>query len=169
MNNALISVFNKEGIVEFARNLSELGFGIIATEGTAKKLSIDGISVITASEFTGFQEDNGIKTLHPRIHTGIAKGEIGIVAVNLIPLNRSKNSLENMDLGGFAMIRSAIKNFRHVAVIVNPKRYETIIKELKKGDLSYRTKLNLAVEASEYLLRYESKINNILRFGEKIK
>ena len=170
---ALISVFNKDKVVEFARALNELGIEIIATEGTARPILESGIPVTKVSAFTGVQELLGgkIKTLHPRIHAGIATAEIEIIAVNLIPMDlglgldldlglglATKNALNDMDIGGVAMLRSGIKNFEHVAVIVNPTRYDEIIKELEKGELSHDTKLRLAREASGYILDYETKI-----------
>lgn len=168
---ALISVSNKDNVVEFARALSELEIEVIATEGTARLILKSGIPVTKVSAFTGFQEMLGgkIKTLHPRIHAGIATAEIGIVAVNLIPLDfdlstKIKNPLNSMDIGGVAMLRSGIKNFENVAVIINPARYDAIIEELgKRGELSHDTKLRLAKEASEYILAYESKIDMILK------
>jgi len=163
---ALISVFKKDKVVEFARALNELGIEIIATEGTARPILKSGIPVTKVSAFTGVQELLGgkIKTLHPRIHAGIATAEIGIVAVNLIPLDlATKNALNGMDIGGVAMLRSGIKNFENVAVIVNPARYDEIIKELEKGELSHDTKLRLAREASRYILDYETKIGEILK------
>ncbi|MCK4475917.1 MAG: hypothetical protein KAU16_04245 [Methanophagales archaeon] len=167
MKKALISVFNKDKVVEFARALNELGIEIIATEGTARLILKSGIPVTKVSAFTGFQEmlDGKVKTLHPRIHAGIATAEIGIVTVNLIPLDfSSENPLNNMDIGGVAMLRSGIKNFENVAVIINPARYGAIIEELgKKGELSHDTKLHLAREASKYILAYESKIDIILK------
>lgn len=172
---ALISVFNKDKVVEFARALNELGIEIIATEGTARPILESGIPVTKVSAFTGVQELLGgkIKTLHPRIHAGIATAEIGIIAVNLIPMDlgldlslglglATKNALKGMDIGGVALLRSGIKNFEHVAVIVNPARYDAIIKELEKGELSHDTKLRLAREASGYILDYETKIYDVL-------
>lgn len=171
---ALISVFNKNKVVEFAKALNELGIEIIATEGTEKEILKSGIPVAKVSAFTGVQELLGgkIKTLHPRIHAGIATAEIGIIAVNLIPLDldlglglglATKNALNGMDIGGVAMLRSGIKNFENVAVIVNPARYDAIIKELEKGELSHDTKLRLAREAFGYILDYETKIGEILK------
>jgi phosphoribosylaminoimidazolecarboxamide formyltransferase/IMP cyclohydrolase len=163
---AVISVFNKDKVVEFARALNELGIEIIATEGTARPILKSGIPVTKVSTFTGVQELLGgkIKTLHPRIHAGIATAEIGIVAVNLIPMDlATKNALNGMDIGGVAMLRSGIKNFENVAVIVNPTRYDEIIKELEKDELSHDTKLRLAREASRYILDYETKIGEILK------
>ena len=168
---AVISVFDKCRVVEFARALNKLGIEIIATEGTAQEILKAKIQVRKVSDFTGVQEILGekvkIKTLHPKIHAGIATGEIGILAVNLIPLSldikKKKNPLDNMDIGGVAMLLSGIKNFENVAVIVNPLRYDSIVKELEeKGRISYNTKLKLAKEAMKYILTYESKVNEII-------
>jgi phosphoribosylaminoimidazolecarboxamide formyltransferase/IMP cyclohydrolase len=163
---ALISVYNKDNVVEFARALNELGIEIIATEGTARLISDNGIPVTKVSAFTGVQELLGgkVKTLHPAIHAGIATAAIEIVAVNLIPIDlSSENTLDNMDIGGVAMLRSGIKNFEHVAVIVNPVRYNGITEELRvTGQIARSTKLRLAQEASKYMVAYESKINTIL-------
>ena len=162
---ALISVYDKEKIVEFTKCLNELGIEIIATEGTAKTILEGGIPVTKVSDITGFQEMLGgkIKTLYPTIHAKIMTSNIEIVAVNLIPVDTSKNSLEKMDVGGVALLKSGIKNFDDVAVIVNPERYDDIFKELKEGGVSNRTKLELAVEASDYILEYESKVNEIIK------
>jgi phosphoribosylaminoimidazolecarboxamide formyltransferase/IMP cyclohydrolase len=163
---AVISVFNKDEVVEFAKALNELGIEIIATEGTAKAILKSGIAVTKVSDFTGFQEMLGgrVKTSHPRIHAGIATAEIGIVVVNLIPPDLTpKKPLDSMDVGGVAMLRSGIKNFENVAVIVNPSRYAGIIEELRKaGKITRDTRLSLAKEASKYLLAYDSKIDVLL-------
>ena len=178
MKKALVSVFDKNKIVEFSGNLNDMGFEIIATGKTATELSGNGIPVTQVSEFTGFQKTCEIKTLHPKIHVGIMTGELEIIAVNLLPLDmpgnslnslktltslKTLNSLKSMDLGGVALIRSAIKNFGQVTVIVNPEKYTVVEKELKGGKISQGTRLKLALEASEYVLKYESCINNILR------
>ena len=164
---AIISVFNKEKVIEFANALNELGIELIATEGTAADILKSGTPVTKVAAFTGFRAllDGRIKTLHPRIHAGIATAEIGIVAVNLIPLDVStEKPLESMDLGGVAMLRSGIKNCEDVAVIVNPARYDAIVVELvKRGQLSRDTKVQLALEASEYIGAYESTITTILK------
>jgi phosphoribosylaminoimidazolecarboxamide formyltransferase/IMP cyclohydrolase len=165
---AVISVFNKDKVVEFAKALHEQGIELIATEGTARAILKSGIQVTKVSEFTGHQELLGgkVKTLHPRIHAGIATAEIGIVAVNLIPLEpdlASKKPLDSMDIGGVAMLRNGIKNFENVVVIVNPARYDGIIEELRKsGEIARDTKLSLAKEASKYVLAYDSKIDILL-------
>ncbi|OYT67403.1 hypothetical protein B6V00_00860 [ANME-1 cluster archaeon ex4572_4] len=202
---ALISVFKKEKVVEFAAALKRLGVEVVATEGTARVLSENGVAVTKVSEFTGFQELLGlgagggagggargsaggsgkVKTLHPRIHAAIATAEIGIVAVNLLPLEFSGEGveregveregvepLEGMDIGGVALLRSGIKNFEEVAVVVNPARYDAVVEELaaaEEGRLSRATKLELAREASKYLLAYGAEIDKILRREKKDK
>ncbi len=163
---AVISVFDKDKVVAFAKALFELGIEIIATEGTARAIFESGIMVTKVSDFTGFQEMLGgkVKTLHPRIHAGIATAEIGIVVVNLIPPDLTpKKPLDSMDIGGVAMLRSGIKNFENVAVIVNPSRYNEIIEELQReGKITRDTRLSLAKEASKYLFGYDSKIDGLL-------
>ena len=163
---AVISVFDKTGVVEFAKALHEQKIELLATEGTAQTISARGTPVTRISEFTGSPELLGgkVKTLHPRIHAAIATGEIGFVVVNLIPLNlTSKKPLDKMDIGGVAMLRNGIKNFEHVAVIVDPSRYNEIIEELRRdGTVTRDTKLRLAKEALEYLLAYDSKIAGLL-------
>lgn len=165
---AVISVFDKDKVVEFAKALHEEGIELIATEGTAKAILKSGIPVTKVSEFTGHQELLGgkVKTLHPRIHAGIATAEIGIVVVNLIPPEpdlASKKPLDGVDIGGVAMLRNGIKNFENVAVIVNPARYDGIIEELRKsGEIARDTRLSLAKEASKYVLAYDSEIDMLL-------
>lgn len=165
---AVISVFDKTGVVKFAKALYEQGIELLATEGTARTVSASGISVTRVSNFTGFPELLGgkVKTLHPRIHADIATGDIGIVVVNLIPLDNSaskKPLLDYMDIGGVAMLRNGIKNFEHVAVIVDPARYDEIIEALEnEGGIARDTKLSLAKEALGYLLAYDSQVATLL-------
>jgi phosphoribosylaminoimidazolecarboxamide formyltransferase/IMP cyclohydrolase len=163
---AVISVFDKTGVVKFAKALYEQGIELLATEGTARTVSARGIPVTRVSNFTGFPELLGgkVKTLHPRIHADIATGDIGIVVVNLIPLDSaSKKPLAKMDIGGVAMLRNGIKNFEHVAVIVDPVRYDEIIEALENvGAIARDTKLSLAKEALEYLLAYDSQVATLL-------
>ena len=166
---AIISVFDKTGVVEFAKALHEQGMEILATEGTARAILASGTPVTRVSEFTGSPVLLGgkVKTLHPRIHAEIATGEIGFVVVNLIPLDSASTPgqplLDKMDIGGVAMLRNGIKNFEHVAVIVDPSRYDEIIKELKdEGTIARDTKLSLAKDALEYLQTYDSKIEGLL-------
>lgn len=187
---ALISVSDKTGIVEFAKGLQALGIEIISTGGTAKTLRERGVNAIDVSEITGFPEmmEGRVKTLHPKIHGVILalreKKEhvqelkkhdikpIDLVVVNLYPFEKTictsddlENAIENMDIDGPAMLRSAAKNYRAVGVIVNPKRYDEILKELKEKDctLSCETREKLAAEAFAHTARYDTIISNYLR------
>lgn len=187
---ALISVYDKTGIVEFAKILHELDIEIISTGGTAKTLKDAGISVINISDVTGYPEmlDGRVKTLHPKIHGGIlAQREkeehvkqleefkiqpIDIVVVNLYPFEETiarpnstlEEAIEQIDIGGVALIRSSAKNFSDVAVVVNPAKYELIIEELKRNnaELTKETRLRLSVEAFKYTSLYDSVIHNYL-------
>ena len=161
MKRALISVSDKRNLKKFANDLSGLGIEIIATEGTAREISRNGIPVSHVSELTGFSEMLGgrIKTLHPEVHAAIATGEIGIVVVNLIPMS----SIENMDIGGVVLLKSAIKNFRSVAAVTDPDQYGDVIEEIRdRGEVSHETGLTLAIRASAYIVEYESKAGKLL-------
>ncbi len=161
MKKALISVSDKRDLEKFANDLSDLGIEIIATEGTAREISRNGIQVIHVSELTGFSEMLGgrIKTLHPEVHAAIATGELEIVVVNLIPMS----SIKSMDIGGVALLKSAIKNFRSVAAVTDPDQYDGVIEEIRdKGDVFPQTRLDLAIRASAYIVEYESKAGKLL-------
>jgi len=191
MKRALISVYNKTGIVSFAGELSKLGFEIISTGGTLETLKEGGIrSVKHVSEVTEFPEilEGRVKTEHPKLIGGILAlrdreehvkdlerhgiEPIDIVVCNLYPFERLtdqgadlKTALENIDIGGPNMIRAAAKNFENVVVIVNPHRYDQVLSEYKKnGDVSVETRKALAVEAFKETARYDSAI---CRFLEK--
>ena len=174
VQTALISVFDKSGLVEFAQGLHSLGIKIISTGGTAKLLRNAGITVEDVSTCTGFPEilDGRVKTLHPVIHGGLLAlrnksshqeeikkqniSPIDMVVVNLYPFSKviqKKNvtldeALENIDIGGPSMLRSAAKNFKSVAVVSSPERYQEILSELdnNKGILSDAVLFNLASE-----------------------
>ncbi len=192
MNRALISVSDKSGVVELARGLQQLGIEIISTGGTAKVLRKNGVEVKDASEITGFPEmlDGRVKTLHPKIHGGILaiRGNkkhvqelkeqgvqpIDLVVVNLYPFEETikrtdemEEIIENIDIGGPAMLRSAAKNYRDVAVIVDPSDYSWVMEELRKNDrtLSDRTREKLAAKAFAHTARYDAVISKYL--GEK--
>ncbi|RMF94233.1 MAG: bifunctional phosphoribosylaminoimidazolecarboxamide formyltransferase/IMP cyclohydrolase PurH [Candidatus Schekmanbacteria bacterium] len=188
VKRALISVSDKTGIVEFAKGLNELGIEIISTGGTAKKINESGIDVIEISDFTGFPEmlSGRVKTLHPYVHGGILalrddekhKKEveehqikyIDMVIVNLYPFESTitkedcklSEAVENIDIGGPTMIRSAAKNHKYVAVVVNPADYESVLEELKQnnGELSERTCFDLAAKAFSHTARYDCVISN---------
>jgi phosphoribosylaminoimidazolecarboxamide formyltransferase/IMP cyclohydrolase len=186
IKRAILSVSNKKGIAEFARAISSMGIEILSTGGTAKTLRDAGIPVKDVSEHTGFPEmlDGRVKTLHPRIHGGLLSRRdnpkdmeeikkhgidtIDMVVVNLYPFEETisrpgvsfAEAVEKIDIGGPAMLRSASKNFQDVAVLVDPSDYEKIVGEIKnlKGDLSYRTRLELAKKVFRHTSRYDTII-----------
>lgn len=155
---AIISVYDKNGIVEFAKKLKEFGYDIISTGGTMKYLTENGIEVINISDVTRFPEilDGRVKTLHPNIHAGILAMKdnrehletlkaldilpIDMVVVNLYPFKETifkedvtlDNVIENIDIGGPTMIRAAAKNFKYTTVIVDPEDYDIVAMEIEK-------------------------------------
>ena len=182
---ALISVSDKTGIVEFAKGLEKNGVEIISTGGTFKKLKEEGVNVKEISELTGFPEclDGRVKTLHPKVHAGILAirdkkehmdqlKELGIdtidfVVVNLYPFKQTilkdgvtrEECIENIDIGGPTMLRSAAKNYQDVAVITNPEDYEVVLKELEEnGKVSKDTKFRLMQKVFEHTANYDAMI-----------
>ena len=190
VGKVLLSVYDKKGIVEFARGLNDLGIELISTGGTARKLKEAGIPVMAISDLTGFPEmlDGRVKTLHPKIHAGLlAQREkpehrqqlldheietIDMVVVNLYPFEETVarpetklvEGIEQIDIGGVALLRSAAKNYNDVAVVVNPSKYELILEELNNNDksLTKHTRLRLASEAFKYSSLYDNLIHNYL-------
>lgn len=188
MKRALISVSDKTGVVEFAKELTALGYEIVSTGGTSKALQAADVPVIGISDVTGFPEilEGRVKTLHPAVHGGIlAKGTdehmavlaehaikpIDLVVVNLYPFQATvakpdvtlADAIENIDIGGPTMVRSAAKNHDRVAIVVNPARYESVIAELKEaGELSLETKRFLALEAFQHTAQYDAAISHYL-------
>ena len=190
IKRALISLSDKTGIVDFARELVKLGVEIVSTGGTARLLRENNITVTEVSEYTGFPEmlDGRVKTLHPKIHAGLLAlrdnpehlrkvseygiGLIDMVVVNLYPFEKTaKNKsagiseiIENIDIGGPAMLRSAAKNFRSVAVVCNPARYPEVIAQLKKngGSLDEDLMCRLGVEVFGHTGRYDAAIFDFL-------
>ncbi|MCU0652330.1 MAG: bifunctional phosphoribosylaminoimidazolecarboxamide formyltransferase/IMP cyclohydrolase [Candidatus Omnitrophica bacterium] len=191
VKRALVSVSDKTGIVDFARELNKLGVEILSTGGTAKALRENNIPVKDVSEYTGFPEmlDGRVKTLHPKIHAGLLalrenqehmetlkKHDIGLidmVVVNLYPFEKViqkpgvkiEEVIENIDIGGPSMLRSAAKNHQSVAVICNPSRYLEVIDELKKNNstLSRDTLQVLGVEVFKVTSHYDGVIHNYLK------
>ena len=189
---ALISVSDKSGIVDFANKLLDLGFTLLSTGGTKKLLANAGLSVTGVSEHTGFSEimDGRVKTLHPRIHGGIlgrAQDEavmqeqdippIDLVVVNLYPFETVTadencsldHAVENIDIGGPAMVRAAAKNHKRVAVVVDPDDYVLITGELgSSGSVSAGTRFSLATKAFAHTARYDGLVAAYLsrRTGE---
>lgn len=187
---ALISVSDKSGIIDFAREISLLGWEIIATGGTMKSLKEAGIKVINISDITGFPEicDGRVKTLHPKIHGAllgrrdleshlVQLSENGIefidmVVVNLYPFEATvarkdvslEDAIENIDIGGPSMLRSAAKNFRDVTVVCNPQKYNYILDEIKNnGNTTLETRFKLAAEAFTHTALYDSRISEYMR------
>jgi len=193
LKRALISVSDKTGIVEFAKELVNLGYQIVSSSGTAKHLKENGIEVLEVSQITGFPEilDGRVKTLHPKIHGGILAirdnpqhlkqlnendiTPIDIVAINLYPFEETVKKgadldeiIENIDIGGPAMVRAAAKNYKFVTIITDPNDYETVIKELKEnGDVSIDTRKLLSLKAFRHTALYDSIIATVLneKFG----
>ena len=186
---ALLSVSNKDGIVNFAHSLANLGYEIISTGGTYNVLLQDGIPVTPISDITNFKEilDGRVKTLHPNIHAALLAVRnnkehlqalqehlikpIDVVAVNLYPFketiqnpNSTENdAIENIDIGGPAMLRSSAKNFKYVTVIVDPNDYQKIINEISQdGDTKLSTKKELSAKAFRYTAAYDATIANYL-------
>ena len=182
---ALISVSNKDGIIDFAKNLISLDYKIISTGGTYQLLKENNINAIEVSEHTGFPEimDGRIKTLHPMIHAGILSrrkidkkitkehsiDEIDIVVVNLYPFYstaKDQNSteaeiIEKIDIGGPTMLRAAAKNHEHVTTIVDPNDYDLVTKELKKSKtISKSIKKQLAIKVFSHTANYDLEISN---------
>jgi phosphoribosylaminoimidazolecarboxamide formyltransferase/IMP cyclohydrolase len=181
---ALVSVSDKKGVAAFARRLHRLGFEIISTGGTARALAENRIPVVPVSEVTGEPEilDGRVKTLHPKIHGGILAnlddpdhvtqlvehdiGPIDLVCINLYPFEEAvatgapeKEAIEQIDVGGPAMLRAAAKNFRSVTVIPAPEFYKEVLAELEtEGEVSLETRRRLALEAFRRTTRYDAAI-----------
>lgn len=189
IKRALLSVSDKTGIVKLAQFLHDIGVEIISTGGTMKALQDAGIPVTYVSDVTGFPEimDGRVKTLNPKIHGGIlavrsnpehvkAMEEHGIkpidlVVVNLYPFRETiakpgvteAEAIENIDIGGPAMVRAAAKNFRDVIIITNPARYSSLIAMLQQyGDADMKTRKTLAKEAFTHTSEYDAAISAYL-------
>ena len=175
-SRALLSVYDKTGIVDFARNLVDLGWEIISSGGTANHLLESGLDVIEVSDVTGAQEmlDGRVKTLHPKIHGGILADRsnqehlkelenrgikpIDLVVVNLYPFVKDPG-IELIDIGGPTLVRAAAKNFDSVGVVVDPSRYESVIDEIRQeGSLTPKTRRDLARDAFAHTAGYDSEI-----------
>ncbi len=191
VKRALISVSDKTGIVEFAQALTAQGVEILSTGGTFRLLQENGVAVTEVSDYTGFPEmmDGRVKTLHPKVHGGIlgrrgtddaVMAEHGIqpidmVVVNLYPFKQTvadpncdlPTAIENIDIGGPTMVRSAAKNHKDVAIVVNASSYQTVLEEMQSnnGQLSYATRYDLMVQAFEHTAQYDGMIAN--HFGAR--
>jgi len=161
---ALISVANKEGIVEFTQSLKDLGFAIIATGGTQKLLKENGIEAIKIDDYTGGSESERVKTLSQRIAKEILEtGEISLVVCNLYPFFGQKDKtldemIEFIDIGGVTLIRAAAKNYKKVGVAYDPAQYDEITKALNENSFSEDFRLRLAKKAFDYVAWYDAII-----------
>jgi len=187
--NALISVSDKAGVLELARALHELGIGLLSTGGTAKLLADSDLPVTEVATVTGFPEmlDGRVKTLHPKVHGGLLArrdmpehmaalathgiATIDLLVVNLYPFEATvakagctlEDAIENIDIGGPAMVRSAAKNWKDVAVLTDANQYDTVIAELKAhGAVSTKTKFALSVAAFNRISNYDAAISDYL-------
>ncbi len=190
IKRAIISVSDKKGIVSFANGLSKHKVTILSTGGTAKMLRENGIEVEEVSHYTGFPEmlDGRVKTLHPKIHGGllgqrsnpehVKKMEehgiepIDMILVNLYPFEATiaketcslEEAIENIDIGGPTMLRSAAKNYPDVTVIVDPEDYKAVLDEMEEtqGEVSVETNFRLAKKVFQLTARYDGAISNYL-------
>ena len=191
ISRALISVSDKTGIVEFAQSLNDQGVEILSTGGTFRLLQEQGVEVTEVSDYTGFPEmmDGRVKTLHPKIHGGIlgrrgtdeqVMDEHGIKAIDMVVVNLYPfaatvadpncdlpTAIENIDIGGPTMVRSAAKNHKDVAIVVNADDYQAVIDEMQgnQGQLEYKTRYQLMVKAFEHTAAYDGMIAN--HFGAR--
>jgi phosphoribosylaminoimidazolecarboxamide formyltransferase/IMP cyclohydrolase len=194
IGRAIISVTDKTGVVDFAKSLSKFGVQILSTGGTARVLRDGGISVMEISEYTGFPEmmDGRIKTLHPKVHGGLLgrrdKPEhvsmmkehgienVDLVVVNLYQFEKTvekegvtlEEAIENIDIGGPAMLRSSAKNFNDVTVVVDPSDYIAVLKEMEEtgGTTSLKTRFRLAKKVFRLTHGYDGAIS---RYLEKVE
>ncbi|MFA7163985.1 MAG: bifunctional phosphoribosylaminoimidazolecarboxamide formyltransferase/IMP cyclohydrolase, partial [Eubacteriales bacterium] len=192
---ALISVSDKTGIVEFAKDLVDLGYEVISTSGTMKTLLDAGLPVTNITEVTGFPEicEGRVKTLHPAVHGGLlakrdskdhvrelAENKIGfidLVCVNLYPFVKTiekegvtmEDAIENIDIGGPSMLRSAAKNYKSVTVVCDPSDYPKVIKQIREeGNTSLETRLILSAKAYTHTADYDAAISTYMRKAAKL-
>ncbi len=189
IENAIISVSDKRGVIDFARELKKYGVDILSTGGTAKSLREAGVDVTEVSDYTEFPEmmDGRVKTLHPKIHGGLLARrdntsdmdalrqhgirKIDMVVVNLYPFEKTiakpdvtfEEAIENIDIGGPSMLRAASKNFKDLTVVVDPDDYDTILDEIRnKGEVSRKTNFALAKKVFAHTAAYDSVIVDYL-------
>jgi len=189
ISTAIISVTDKSNIVDLAGSLEELGIEILSTGGTAKALRDGGVKVLDVSEYTGFPEmmDGRVKTLHPKVHGGllgrrdneqdINMMEIhGIKSIDLVIINLYQfektvakedctldEAVENIDIGGPAMLRSSAKNFKYVTVVIDPADYSKVLEEIRQdGTTTLETRFKLAKKVFKLTWQYDGAISNYL-------
>jgi phosphoribosylaminoimidazolecarboxamide formyltransferase/IMP cyclohydrolase len=191
IQNAIISVTDKDGIVNLAQSLSQFGVQILSTGGTARTIRDGGITVTDISEYTEFPEmmDGRVKTLHPRVHGGLLglRGNqehvrmmethgikpIDMLIVNLYQFEKTvakqgarlEDAIENIDIGGPAMLRSAAKNFKYVTVLIDPADYDRVLKEMAAGDgeTTLSTRFYLAKKVFQLTHQYDGGISRYLQ------
>ncbi|MBI2433866.1 MAG: IMP cyclohydrolase [Candidatus Hydrogenedentes bacterium] len=194
IQRAILSCFDKTGIVELAQTLREYGVELVSTSGTLDVLRQAGVEALSISDFTGVAEmmDGRVKSLHPKVHAGLLGDRdnklhveqmqayelqwVDLVVANLQPVEdlisrqgvTVREVLDQTDIGGCAMIRSAAKNFSYVSVVVNPKRYPTIVHEMRalEGEVSFATRYRLAQEAFYCTAEYDRAMADYLRRHE---
>ncbi len=187
MPTAILSVYDKSGLVEFAQGLADLGWTLLASGGTAKLLRENGLSVTEVADYTQSPEILGgrVKTLHPAIHGGLLARATGadhqqlldlgwdyidIVAVNLYPFEETiakpnvsyTKVIENIDIGGVALIRAAAKNHERVSLVCDPADYEAVLDELRGGGISPETRAKLSVKGFAHTMQYDTTIHAYL-------
>ena len=188
VRRALISLSDKQGLIPFAQGLVRLGFELLSTGGTRKALEVAGVPVLDVAQYTGFPEmmDGRVKTLHPKVHGGLlgrpdlaedakSMSEYGItpfelVVVNLYPFVETiskpnvtpEEAIEQIDIGGPSMLRSAAKNHKYVGVVTSPQQYERVLAELQQGSLSFEFRRELAAAAFEMTARYDRAISDYM-------
>ena len=188
MPTAILSVHNKTGLIEFARELANLGWTLLASGGTAKLLRENHISVTEVADYTQSPEILGgrVKTLHPAVHGGLLARPtaedhkqllnlgwdyIDLVAVNLYPFEETiagpnvdyANAIENIDIGGVTLIRAAAKNHERVTLVCAPSDYNAILGELRNGGISEKTRAALAIKGFALTAHYDTAIHNYLK------
>ena len=190
IRRALISMFDKTGVEEFARELADIGVEIISSGGTARVLSEAGIPVRQVQEWTGFPEMLGhrVVTLHPKVHGALLADRedqshqadiekydlelIDLVCVSLYPFNDAiakpdcdlAQAIEMIDIGGPTMVRAAAKNHKYVSIVTSPDQYKTILSEMREnqGDVSFKTRQTLARKAFSLTAQYDTAISTYL-------
>jgi phosphoribosylaminoimidazolecarboxamide formyltransferase / IMP cyclohydrolase len=187
MPTAILSVHNKTGLVEFAKALADLGWTLLASGGTAKLLRDNDISVTEVADYTKSPEILGgrVKTLHPAVHGGLLARPtdedrkqlidlgwdyIDLVAVNLYPFEETiakpnvthADAIENIDIGGVTLIRAAAKNHERVTLVCDPSDYDSVLEEIRAGEVSSKTRVKLAIQGFASTARYDSAIHDYL-------
>lgn len=188
MPTAILSVYDKTGLIEFARDLANLGWTLLASGGTAKLLHENGISVTEVADYTKSPEILGgrVKTLHPAIHGGLLARPtqedrqqlldlnwdyIDLVVVNLYPFEETiarpnvtyADAIENIDIGGVTLIRAAAKNHERVTLVCEPSDYNLVLEELRNGGISERTRAKLAIKGFASTAHYDIAIHDYLK------